>query len=196
MVLFKDKLKEIRKLKNWSQQQFADKLEERRSTYAEWENGTIPSFDIVVKIAAVSKVSILEFVATIDENLARGIQEENHLHPKKNSLTIDFLMGKLEGKDDLIAEKEARRKDATIERDKYYYLIEKYLIELNASSKEIVDDLSAMNLELRSGQRAMMDSIDKAADLPIGTTAAAADNVELTSEKGRQSRGKKVGVRK
>lgn len=67
---FKDKLKEIRKLKEWSQQQFADKLEEKRSTYAEWENGTIPSFDIVVKMSIVSGISILEFVATIDEKAA------------------------------------------------------------------------------------------------------------------------------
>lgn len=70
MMQFKDKLKQIRRLKEWSQQQLADKLEEKRSTYAEWENGTIPSFDIVVKISAVAGVSILDFVSLFDKTVA------------------------------------------------------------------------------------------------------------------------------
>lgn len=65
-----DKIKQIRQLRKMSQQAFADLLEEKRSTYAEWEDQTIPSFDKIVKISAKTGVSILEFVAAIDENVA------------------------------------------------------------------------------------------------------------------------------
>lgn len=186
---FKDKLKEIRKLNKWSQQEFADKLEERRSTYAEWENGTVPSFDIVVKISAVSGVSILEFAATIDENLANNNPTTGY-QPTKAPITVEFLLGKLEGKDELIAEKEARRKDVADEKNRYYNLIEKYLVEIHSNSKEIADDISALTDEIQAEHRAMMDSIDVAAGQPIGTTSAAADNVELASQKEHVGKGK------
>lgn len=91
VMQLKDKLKEIRALKEWSQQQFADKLDEKRSTYAEWEKGTIPSFDIVVKISAITGVSILEFVALFDKKVAKnaisaGFSATNdvHLLPEDN----------------------------------------------------------------------------------------------------------------
>lgn len=65
-----DKIKEVRKLSKMSQQAFADLLEEKRSTYAEWEGETIPSFDKIVKISAKTGISILEFVTIIDEKVA------------------------------------------------------------------------------------------------------------------------------
>lgn len=65
-----DKIKEVRQLLKMSQQAFADLLEEKRSTYAEWEDKIIPSFDKIVNISSKTGVSILEFVAAIDDKVA------------------------------------------------------------------------------------------------------------------------------
>jgi len=189
---FKDKLKEIRRLREWSQQQFADKLEEKRSTYAEWENGTIPSFDIVVKIAAVSGVSIMDFAATIDENLASKT-ENPHVTPIKQP-TVDFLMGKLEGKDDLLAEKEARRKETEKEKDRYFILIEKWLTDIHINSKQTADHLAEFANEVRVEHRVLMDVSDKIAGQPIGTTRAAARNAEIIVQQEHVGKGKKDHV--
>lgn len=107
-----EKIRQARASKGWSQKEIADKLEESRSTYAEWEKETIPSFDIVVKIAQVTGMSILEFVASVDENLAYAGKLDTKLVPPKANPSADFLSGKLESKDETIIQIEARRKDA------------------------------------------------------------------------------------
>jgi transcriptional regulator with XRE-family HTH domain len=73
-----DKIKEVRQLMKMSQQAFADLLEEKRSTYAEWEDKIIPSFDKIVKISAKTGISILEFVAVIDKNVAQGVTYDDN----------------------------------------------------------------------------------------------------------------------
>lgn len=60
--------------------------------------------------------------------------------------------------------------------------------EILSNSKELVEDLSALTMEVQAEHKAIMDTVDKAAKQPIGTTAANADNVELASH---QARGKK-----
>lgn len=106
-----EKIRQARALKGWSQKEIADKLEESRSTYAEWERETIPSFDIMVKIAAATGISILEFVAAVDENVARGAHsDEKPALVQKPS--ADFLAGKLESKEETIQQIDARRADA------------------------------------------------------------------------------------
>lgn len=79
------------------------------------------------------------------------------------------------------------------EREKEYLeIIKTKLISIDANSKEIADDISALTDEIQAEHRAIMDSIDKAAKQPIGTTAAAADTVELASRQGRVGKGRKV----
>lgn len=81
------------------------------------------------------------------------------------------------------------------EREKEYLdIIKGKLSTIEANSRELVDDLSALTTEVQAEHRAIMDTVDKAAKQPIGTTAAAADNVELASQEEQQKMGKKAGA--
>jgi hypothetical protein len=83
------------------------------------------------------------------------------------------------------------------EREKEYLeIIKSKLISIDTNSKEIAEDISALTTEIQAEHRAMMDSIDVAAKQPIGTTAAAADTVELASQDEHLNKGKKVDVGK
>lgn len=58
-----DNIKKIRKLRKMTQQDLADKIGEKRSTYAEWENGIVPKGDILAKIASALGVSLSELIS-------------------------------------------------------------------------------------------------------------------------------------
>ena len=79
------------------------------------------------------------------------------------------------------------------EREKEYLeIIKSKLISIDASSKEIAEDVSALTTEMQAEHRALMDSVDVAAKQPIGTTRAAAHTVELAYEQEHQGKGKKA----
>jgi transcriptional regulator with XRE-family HTH domain len=195
---FSDKLKAIRKLKKWSQQQFADKLEERRSTYAEWENGTIPSFDIVVKMSIVSGVPIAEFAATIDDNLAIH-KEFDEIPTVKAKPSADFLAGKLESKEETIQQVEARRQDAvamSLKMEAHYNdmknaleraqetinevlkPIKETVIAIKSNSEATLVDLQQIRNMTRADDLSIMEGTDKILGRELGTTATEASIVE------------------
>ena len=55
---FKDKIKELRKEKGWTQQQLADRLEVKRSTVAGYETGRQPDYNMLVKIANIFDTTV------------------------------------------------------------------------------------------------------------------------------------------
>jgi hypothetical protein len=113
---------------------------------------------------------------------------------------INLLNAFLEERNRLIFEKEERKKDADMraeraekEKERLFDIIEKYLVDIRSDSKTIKGDFSALKTEVQTELRAIMDSIDQAAKLPMGTTRAAAGTVESASRKVRPKKGKKAG---
>lgn len=63
-----DNIKNIRKLRGFSQQEIADLIGQKRSTYAEWERNIVPKADILNKLAHHLGTTIDEL---LEENVAR-----------------------------------------------------------------------------------------------------------------------------
>jgi transcriptional regulator with XRE-family HTH domain len=60
-------LKKFRTLRGLSQQKVADEIAEKRSTYAEWEQGTDPKASVLVRLAKVFGVTVAELLEEKDE---------------------------------------------------------------------------------------------------------------------------------
>lgn len=84
---------------------------------------------------------------------------------------------------------EAREKE-------FLEIIKSKLISIDANSKEMAEDIEALTTEVQAEHRAMMDTMDLAAGLPIGTTFAKSDTVEIASEQKHLNKGKKTGIDK
>ncbi|WP_276483604.1 helix-turn-helix domain-containing protein [Paraflavitalea pollutisoli] len=99
-------IKNARITKKLSQQQVADLLEESRSTYAEWEKGTLPRVDIFFRIAEILEVSPYKLL-DVDEKSFSGAELTN------NNKTVITVEGTSESNylNELLDEKEARRRD-------------------------------------------------------------------------------------
>lgn len=73
MVQISDNIKKYRLLRGYSQQKVADDISEKRSTYAEWEQGTEPKTSILMKLAKVFGVTLADFLeGTAAADLAGG----------------------------------------------------------------------------------------------------------------------------
>ena len=212
-----DKILQARKLKGWSQQEIAEKLEESRSTYAEWERETIPRADILVKIAAVTGVSILDFIKALDEKVAGAPLSDEKPAILKEKPSADFLAGKLESKEETIQQIEARRKDAeenaNIMREHYKDMknaleraqitineilkpIKEQTAEILSNSIQLKDNTMDAIIEMQSEHKAMMDTMDLAARLPVGTTVGNADILEGAAQEIRGKGHKKKHAHK
>lgn len=56
-------LKELRKEKNWTQEQLAEKLNVSNRSISRWENGkTMPDFDLIIQLSQMYKISIEEIL--------------------------------------------------------------------------------------------------------------------------------------
>jgi transcriptional regulator with XRE-family HTH domain len=198
-----EKIKQARVSKSWSQKEIAEKLEESRSTYAEWERNTIPSFDIIVKIAEVTGTSILEFVAAVNENIAR----ETKLDEKPTDsikLSAEFLAGKLEGKDETIYQIEARRKEAMnlAEKMEAHYkdmaaalersqtTISEILQPMVSSLKEIPPVLEVIVRNSNEHDREIMKALDHLVGNTPGTLEKESGKRILKSAVEQQRKGK------
>jgi transcriptional regulator with XRE-family HTH domain len=185
-----EKIKQARLLRGWSQHEIAGKLEESRSSYAEWERETVPRVDILVKIANITGVPIAEFIKAIDPNaiIASGFDEK----PSMVKMSLDFLSGKLEAKKETIEQIEARRQEARewaerAERDKEKLsdMLDKALTTINGvltklltNSEDTKENMTIATIEMQSEHRAIMDTLDIIAKQPVGTTVGKADILE------------------
>ncbi len=104
----KENLKKLRKDKNLSQQQIANELNIKRSTYSNWESGQVmPSVDTLRKICDTFGVHISQllddynhFDIFLDLNRDNGKINETDSDDKKGK-----IKGKISGKIDLLDEK-------------------------------------------------------------------------------------------
>lgn len=192
--------------RNLSQAEAAQLANIERKTFNSYVLGrTEPDLPTLKKIIKV---------LGIEREIAAYLLEQNVPNREITATTTtnspDYLAGKLAAKEEVIAEKEARRLDAVSwaeksredkehaekEKDRLYGIIEKYLVDIHSNSKEIAEDISALTNEIQAEHRAMMDSVDVAAKQPIGTTRANAHTVELAYQREQMSADKKSGVDK
>ena len=87
-MLLKDKLKELRKNKNLSQEQVAKLLLVSRSTYAKWENGLrIPQNYYLENLAKIYKIEITDFFDIKDTKILAL-----DVNSKLNKLIFGFML--------------------------------------------------------------------------------------------------------
>ncbi len=69
-----EKLYELRKKNNWSQEDLAERMEVSRQTISKWESGkTIPELNKLVKISEIYEITLDELVkeTTSEENIPK-----------------------------------------------------------------------------------------------------------------------------
>lgn len=87
-MLLKDKLKELRKSKNLSQEQLAKLLLVSRSTYAKWENGLrIPQNYYLENLAKIYEIEITDFFDIKDTKILAL-----DVNSKLNKLIFGFML--------------------------------------------------------------------------------------------------------
>lgn len=106
----------------------AEKLEVKRSTYAEWERETIPQADIIVKISALAGISCDEILSENGDFSVNGTPREKKKASTSPDYQIGVLTGKLETKDEVIT-----AKDQTI-------LVQKEFMELLKTNLGSISD--------------------------------------------------------
>jgi transcriptional regulator with XRE-family HTH domain len=200
MMHITQKIKEARTSKGWSQQQIAEKLQEKRSSYAEWETSTIPRADILAKIAEITDKPIAWFFGLADENSAKTKDEKAAKNDNKKDAP-GFSNGINER---LISEIEARRNDfkawaerAERDKERLYSIIEKYLSDIAANSTNTRDAVADIQKEIQAEHGVMMDSFDLLLKQPVGTTSSKAGTVEMAiHQHGQKEKNRKVASRK
>ena len=69
LLQINDNIRKHRELKGYSQQDVADLIGEKRSTYAYWERNVTPKGDVLSKIAKVLEVPIDVLLSGTDEDM-------------------------------------------------------------------------------------------------------------------------------
>jgi transcriptional regulator with XRE-family HTH domain len=84
MVQIADNIKKYRNLRGFSQQKVADDISEKRSTYAEWEQGTEPKASVLLKLARVFGVTLADLLEGTAEAEIIGLPGEVTIEPSLN----------------------------------------------------------------------------------------------------------------
>ena len=85
-----EKLYELRKKNNWSQEDLAERMEVSRQTISKWESGkTIPELNKLVKISEIYEITLDELVkeTTSEENIPKTKIKKN-----RKKILIIFLI--------------------------------------------------------------------------------------------------------
>lgn len=199
-----EKIKQARISAGLTQDEMAEKLKIKRSTYQYWEEVT-PSIDKIKRVIEVLKLPEDYFFVQNDENLkdTYTAQKEVDIIGK----TMDGRIIMVEAKDltasyeRLIEEKErvikiieAQATKADKEKDRLFSLMEKYLTELLANSKDVKENISSATLEMQTEHAAMMSALDQIQGNVSGTLAAKAGNAEIALEKELQNKDSQADV--
>lgn len=93
---FREKLKQERKEKGWSQGELADKLFVSRQSVSKWENGqNYPSIEIIIHLSDLFGITIDELLRSDEDLKEKVINDSKKLaHPKlKAFFDTFFLLG-------------------------------------------------------------------------------------------------------
>lgn len=185
------KIKNKRKAERLSAEDLAQKLGLKAANIYKWEKGSNPS-DAEEYLAITAWLNNSEYIPKKSEESVRPIIKDDAAD-YNSPLPIGNFQVTLGDYVNLLKEKARIAEER--ERD-LIDIIKGKLNNIETNSKEIADDISALTIENQAAHRALMDSVDVAAEQPIGTTRGAAGIVEIASEEERVDKGKKVGTGK
>lgn len=92
------RIKKLREEKKLTQAQVAKGIGVKRSTYAEWENGTEPKIVPILKIAAFLRVSLIEIVHGIVDGFSEPTNSEIQELRKEMAAIRDLVLGDVDKK--------------------------------------------------------------------------------------------------
>ena len=111
-----DKVRMMRELRDWSQEEMAEKMQMSTNTYARFERGeTRLDLSKLQRIAAIFQLDVVDLIANEKQNLFFQIGDENQQHNTNyNNSSADILNAEIEKlklviqhKDELLAQKES-----------------------------------------------------------------------------------------
>jgi transcriptional regulator with XRE-family HTH domain len=153
-------IKNARSAKGLSQQEIADLLEESRSTYAEWEKGTLPRVDIFFRIAEKLDTSPFSLLA-VDENSFREADPMEHRKQengvkKKDQKSADHLIEWLKDKERIIEEKEARLRELQEHKQDWKEQNKELMSLMKAQLNTLAGSVSLAHKEILTEIKALM----------------------------------------
>lgn len=95
-MIFAEKLKSERKLRDWSQEELAEKLYVSRQSVSKWENGqNYPSIEIIIKVSDLFGITIDELLRSDEELTQKVIKDSRKLaYPRLlAAFDIVFMIG-------------------------------------------------------------------------------------------------------
>ena len=110
-----DKIRTLRELNHWSQEEMAEKMQMSTNTYARFERGeTRLDLSKLQRIAAIFQLDVVDLIANEKQNLFFQIGDENQQHNTNyNNTSADVLNAEIEKlqliiqhKNELLAQKE------------------------------------------------------------------------------------------
>lgn len=108
-----DKIRTLRELKNWSQEDMAEQMQMSKNGYSKLERGeTRLSLDRLEQIATIYKMDVLELMAMGDKGLVYQINENGHnsasYYDSEQSVAAENekLRLMLQHKEEMLAQKE------------------------------------------------------------------------------------------
>jgi len=93
---FRERLKQERTKKGWSQEELAEKLHVSRQSVSKWENGqNYPNIELIIRISDLFGVTIDELLRSDEELTQKVIRDSRQLaYPRlKYTFDIIFLLG-------------------------------------------------------------------------------------------------------
>lgn len=201
-----------------TEEQLAEKIGVKRSTYQYWETKT-PNVNKVKQVAKALGLPENYFFVNINADkdeifgkadlIYQSLDKEQVIFVEAKSLSASY--------ERIIEEKEARRRDAEIWAQKMeaHYndmknALEKAQTTINEvlkpikeqtheiliNSKEVRENMMDGIIEMQSEHRALMDGMDQVLKLPPGTTYGKADILEEAAQKLRSKDHKKKSAHK
>lgn len=89
-IIFGEKLKKERELRNWSQEYLAEQIHVSRQSVSKWETGkNYPSIEIIIDLSELFEISIDELLKS-DEDLKDKVIQDSQ-QPKESSVFSSVL---------------------------------------------------------------------------------------------------------
>lgn len=200
-----DNIKLIRELSGLTQAQFAKLIKTNLSNLKTYENTNVkPKAFVTFNVSLIAGVPIedmenkklkagdikidrkwlddLERVEKVEKSIAAGEFE-------RTGVSYERLIEQIEARR-LEAKEWAERAEA--EKKELLSIIKDNLTALLSNSAEVKGNMADAIIEMQSEHRAIMDTLDKIAKQPVGTTVGRADILEDAAQEGRKKTRRNV----
>lgn len=170
-----ERIKDERIKAGLSEDEMAEKLQIKRSTYQYWEK-TTPSVEKIKEVSKVLGLPEVYFFINPDENVPReSIPDFTQKKPTNQTVTLDTnsLLGILKASlkeyaDQVIAEKEARRIDAERNKDQWIEAYNGLMQQFGSSLRQVLQNQDNIQEGIKVTAAYQMFWLDKWAEKETG----------------------------